>query len=81
MLLFFSASNMEKIKRKRSLQIRHLLKRLSPNQIIFKSILKVLVLCLAFACLSIALVNPKIGTKLETVKRARCRYCFCGRCF
>ena len=45
-----------------------LLKRLSPNQSLFKSILKVLVLCSAFACLSIALVNPKIGTKLETVR-------------
>lgn len=46
-----------------------LLKRLSPNQSLFKSILKVTVLSLAFACLAIALVNPKIGTKLETVKR------------
>ncbi|NRD24476.1 VWA domain-containing protein [Winogradskyella litoriviva] len=45
-----------------------LLKRLSPNQSLFKSILKVLVLCSAFACLSLALVNPKIGTKLETVR-------------
>ena len=46
----------------------YLLKRLSPNQSLFKSILKVLVLCAAFACLSLALVNPKIGTKLETVR-------------
>jgi len=45
------------------------LKKLSPNQSLIKSVLKVLVLCLAFACLAIALVNPKIGTKLETVKR------------
>ncbi|ALJ05716.1 BatB protein [Pseudalgibacter alginicilyticus] len=45
------------------------LKRLSPNQSVFKSTLKVIVLCLAFACFAIALVNPKIGTKLETVKR------------
>ena len=45
-----------------------LLKRLSPNQSLFKSILKLLTLCVAFACLSIALVNPKIGTKLETVR-------------
>ncbi|MUU79431.1 vWA domain-containing protein [Winogradskyella endarachnes] len=45
-----------------------LLKRLSPNQSLFKSILKVVVLCGAFACLSLALVNPKIGTKLETVR-------------
>lgn len=48
---------------------KHLLKRLSPNQSLFKSILKLIVLCLAFACIAIALVNPKIGTKLETVKR------------
>jgi Ca-activated chloride channel family protein len=47
----------------------HLLKRLSPNKSTFKPILKVLVLCLAIMCLSFALVNPKIGTKLETVKR------------
>ncbi|MGJ5641655.1 vWA domain-containing protein [Formosa sp. S-31] len=46
-----------------------LLKRLSPNRSLFKSVLKLVVLCLAFGCLAIALVNPKIGTKLETVKR------------
>lgn len=46
-----------------------LLKRLSPNQSFFKGILKVLVLCLALMCLSFALVNPKIGTKIENVKR------------
>ncbi|MBV1923820.1 MAG: VWA domain-containing protein [Flavobacteriaceae bacterium] len=45
------------------------LKRLSPNRSFFKSMLKVLVLSLAIACLTIALVNPKIGTKIETVKR------------
>lgn len=44
------------------------LKKLSPNQSLFKSTLKVLVLCLAFACIAIALVNPKVGTKLETVR-------------
>ena len=44
------------------------LKKLSPNQSVFKSVLKVLVLCLAFASIAIALVNPKIGTKLETVR-------------
>ena len=46
-----------------------LLKRLSPNQSVFKSVLKIIVLSLAFVSLAIALVNPKIGTKLETVKR------------
>ncbi|MDN3665061.1 VWA domain-containing protein [Algibacter miyuki] len=48
---------------------KELLKRLSPNKSVFKSVLKVVVLCLAFLCFTIALVNPKIGTKLETVKR------------
>ncbi|RSK41638.1 vWA domain-containing protein [Mangrovimonas spongiae] len=46
-----------------------LLKRLSPNQSLFKAILKLVVWSLAIACLVLALVNPKIGTKLETVKR------------
>lgn len=46
-----------------------LLKRLSPNQSLFKSVLKIIVLSLAFGCLTIALVNPKVGTKLETIKR------------
>jgi Ca-activated chloride channel family protein len=46
-----------------------LLKKLSPNQSSFKSGTKVLVFCLAMACLCFALVNPKVGTKLETVKR------------
>jgi Ca-activated chloride channel family protein len=47
---------------------RRLLEKLSPNQSLFKGLLKVLVLCAAFGCLSLALVNPKIGTKLETVR-------------
>ncbi|WP_424492641.1 vWA domain-containing protein [Salinimicrobium sp. GXAS 041] len=46
-----------------------LFQRLSPNRSIIKSILKVVVLSLAIACLVVALVNPKVGTKLETVKR------------
>ena len=45
------------------------LKRLSPDRSLFKSILKVFVLSLAIAFMSFALVNPKIGTKIETVKR------------
>lgn len=47
---------------------RHLLLKLAPNQSLFKGVLKLLVLCGGFACLSIALVNPKIGTKMETVR-------------
>ena len=45
------------------------LNRLSPNKSTFKPILKIVLICLAFVSLSVALVNPKNGTKLETVKR------------
>lgn len=48
---------------------KHLLAKLAPNRSLFKSVLKVAVLSAAFFFLIIALVNPKIGTKLETVKR------------
>src|SRR5690606_23675430 len=48
---------------------RAMLKKLSPNTSVFKATLKMLLLCLALACLALALVNPKIGTTLETVKR------------
>ena len=48
---------------------RELLDRLSPNHSTFKLVLKVFLLSLAIACFVMALVNPKIGTKLETVKR------------
>lgn len=46
----------------------NLMKQLSPNQSTFKSVLKLVVLCFVFAFLSLALVNPKIGTKMETVR-------------
>ena len=46
-----------------------LLKRLSPNRSYNKGGLKLVVFILALALLIIGLVNPKIGTKLETVKR------------
>jgi len=46
-----------------------LLRQLSPDKSIFKGVLKVLVFCLAIFFLVVALVNPKMGTKLETVKR------------
>lgn len=46
------------------------LKQLSPDRSFFKSWLKVIILSLAIASLALALVNPKIGTKIETVSRA-----------
>nr|WP_321415614.1 VWA domain-containing protein [uncultured Allomuricauda sp.] len=46
-----------------------LLKRLAPNKSNFKSTLKLVLLLTGIALLVVGLVNPKIGTKLETVKR------------
>ncbi|UAM98070.1 VWA domain-containing protein [Polaribacter litorisediminis] len=46
-----------------------LLKRLAPNSSTFKSVLKLMMLSLGIAFLVISLVNPKMGSKLKTVKR------------
>ncbi|WP_047247051.1 VWA domain-containing protein [Maribacter thermophilus] len=46
-----------------------LLKRLTPTRSYYKSTLKLIIFLLGLSSLIIALVNPKIGTKLETVKR------------
>jgi Ca-activated chloride channel family protein len=46
-----------------------LLERLAPNSSTFKSILKFVMLILGLSFLIISLVNPKMGTKLKTVKR------------
>lgn len=45
------------------------LKKLSPDRSFFKSWLKLIILSLAIFSLTLALVNPKIGTKIETIKR------------
>lgn len=68
-ILFFLVLQFWKYKAQSKFADKKSLKKLSPNTSVFKSILKIGVLSLAFACLAIALVNPKIGTKLETVKR------------
>ncbi|RMB63341.1 VWA domain-containing protein [Dokdonia sinensis] len=46
-----------------------LLKQLSPDRSYFKPTLKILILCIAIFFLVFGLVNLKMGTKLETVKR------------
>lgn len=47
----------------------HLLKRLAPERSKVKPLLKHILLLLAVGFLSLGLVNPRIGTRLETVKR------------
>jgi len=68
-VLLFAMLQFWKYRAQKRFANKELLKRLSPNQSLFKSILKVILLSLAFGCLTLALVNPKVGTKLETVKR------------
>ncbi|GEL10238.1 Ca-activated chloride channel family protein [Flavobacterium glycines] len=46
-----------------------IINKLSPERSVFKPVLKLIVFLLALLCLIIGLVNPRIGTKLETVKR------------
>lgn len=67
-LLFLGVLFWQRSAQKRFADSR-LLKKLSPERSLFKPILKIFVLSLAIFFLVVALVNPKMGTKLETVKR------------
>ncbi|MEZ4801362.1 MAG: VWA domain-containing protein [Gelidibacter sp.] len=68
-LLVFLVLQLWKHRVQKKFAHKSMFKKLSPNTSLFKSILKIVVLSLVFFFLAIALVNPKIGTKLETVKR------------
>ncbi len=46
-----------------------LMEKLSPEKSVFKPTLKIIIVLFAIAAIILALVNPKIGTKTETVKR------------
>ena len=46
-----------------------LMEKLSPNRSNFKPALKLFMFSLGISFLTLGLVNPKIGTQLETVKR------------
>ena len=63
-ILFFLVLQFWKYRAQSKFADAPLLKRLSPNRSVFKAVLKIIVLSLAFLCLTIAMVNPKIGTKL-----------------
>lgn len=58
-----------KRKKQREFGDLHLLRKLSPTASVFKPFFKFFIVLLALASLIFALVNPKIGTKMETVKR------------
>ena len=69
MAMLFLYIQFWKRKKQREFGDLDLIKKLSPEKSAFKPALKFGVILLALICLIIGLVNPKIGTKLETVKR------------
>ena len=69
LVLVFLFNMYWKRKKQREFGDLELVQRLSPESSVFKPILKLGVLLLALTALILGLVNPKIGTKMETVKR------------
>lgn len=69
LLLLFSLVVLWKKRTQKAFAQAGLLEKLSPEKSLFKSIFKIIVLSLALLFLIVALVNPKMGTKLKTVKR------------
>ncbi|MCX2680598.1 VWA domain-containing protein [Galbibacter sp. EGI 63066] len=69
LLLFFLGFKFWQKRARKKFATPLLMDKLSPNRSSLKPVLKLILALLAIACLAVALVNPKIGTKLETVKR------------
>ncbi|WP_281297909.1 VWA domain-containing protein [Flavobacterium limnophilum] len=69
LVLLFLYNQYWKRKKQREFGDLDLVKKLSPEKSVFKPILKLVVLLLALVGIILGLVNPKIGTKMETVKR------------
>lgn len=67
--LLFLYNQYWKRKKQREFGDLDLVKKLSPESSVFKPVLKLVVMLLALVALILGLVNPKIGTKMETVKR------------
>jgi Ca-activated chloride channel family protein len=69
LVVLFFFNSYWKVKKQREFGDLELIKKLSPDRSVFKPIFKLVVILLALAGLIFGLVNPKIGTKMETVKR------------
>ncbi len=69
LVVLFLGVQIWKKKTQRKFAEASLLKRLTPSKSTNKAALKLVIFLLGLAFLTLALVNPKIGTKLETVKR------------
>jgi Ca-activated chloride channel homolog len=69
LVLLFLYNQYWKRRKQREFGDLDLIKQLSPEKSAFKPIFKLVVMLLALVGLILGLVNPKIGTKMETVKR------------
>lgn len=69
LVLIFLLYQLWKTKKQKRFAEADLLSKLSPEKSVLKSVLKLVVLLLGISSLILALANPRIGTKIETVKR------------
>lgn len=69
LVLIFLLYQLWKTKKQKRFAEADLLSKLSPEKSVLKSVLKLVVLLLGIFSLILALANPRIGTKIETVKR------------
>lgn len=68
-VVLFLYTSYWKRKKKKEFGDLEMVRKLSPESSVFKPVFKLVVILLALAGMIFGLVNPKIGTKLETVKR------------
>lgn len=69
LLLLYLLNWFWKVKKQREFADVALLNELSPQKSVFKPVLKMIFVLLSLSFLIIAMVNPKMGTQLKTVKR------------
>jgi len=69
LLLFYLLTWLWKLKKQKEFADISLLNQLSPQKSVFKPALKMIFVLLALSFLILAMVNPKMGTQLKTVKR------------
>src|SRR5210317_34764 len=69
LLLFYLLTWFWKIRKQKEFSDLTLLNELSPQKSVFKPVLKMIFVLLALSFLIVAMVNPKMGTQLKTVKR------------
>ncbi len=69
LLLFYFFTWFWKKKKQKEFANSSLMNELSPQKSVFKPVLKMIFVLLSLSFLIIAMVNPKMGTQLKTVKR------------